>query len=112
MEDPAAFFSGCVYWGEGDVRYSKLSIRIVRGEKLPAGDLGGTSDAYVEMTLGNDDKPIEGAPTHKTEVVKKTLNPTWNYTASFDLQPAKHSDSKYVMFTVLDWDRIGDPDLL
>ena len=106
------FFSGSVYWDDDDVRRSKVSVRVVRGEKLPAGDMSGSSDAFVEITLVDDSGRIPDTPMHKTDVVKKSLNPTWNYEASFELSPYEEPETREVVFKVLDWDRIGDPTFL
>uniref|UniRef100_T1IKZ1 C2 domain-containing protein n=1 Tax=Strigamia maritima TaxID=126957 RepID=T1IKZ1_STRMM len=49
----------------------KVKVRIFAGRNLPVMDKSSeTSDAYVEIKLGNT--------TFKTEVCRKTLNPTWN----------------------------------
>lgn len=49
----------------------KVKVKILAGRNLPVMDRGSlTTDAYVEVKLGN--------VCHKTEVARKTLNPQWN----------------------------------
>ncbi|KAF2368052.1 C2 domain [Trinorchestia longiramus] len=49
----------------------KVKVRILAGRNLPVMDRAAdTTDAYVEVKLGN--------VTHKTDVFRKSLNPSWN----------------------------------
>lgn len=52
-----------------------LVVTVVEARNLPAADLNGKSDPYVQLTLKN--------VVHKTKVVKATLNPTWKETFTF-----------------------------
>lgn len=69
---------------------------IERGKDLSIKDLNGTSDPYVRIFYGNEEKYI-------TNTVTKNLNPIWNEKCQFfvhDLQTPIH-------FYVFDHDRIG-----
>lgn len=49
----------------------KVRVKILAGRNLPVMDRSSdTTDAYVEIKLGSN--------TQKTEVFRKSLNPTWN----------------------------------
>ncbi|XP_055610294.1 C2 domain-containing protein 5 isoform X2 [Uranotaenia lowii] len=49
----------------------KVKVKILAGRNLPVMDRSSdTTDAYVEIKLGSS--------THKTDVCRKSLNPTWN----------------------------------
>lgn len=53
-----------------------LFVQVVRAEHLPAADVDNTSDPYCVVWLG-------GAHSHKTAIVRRTNNPTWNETVMF-----------------------------
>lgn len=49
----------------------KVKVKIISGKNLPVMDRSSdTTDAYVEIKLGNT--------TYKTEVCRRTLHPQWN----------------------------------
>lgn len=50
-----------------------LTVTLVRAKNLIAADRGGASDPYVVFKLN-------GKEVHKSEVVKKTVNPEYNET--------------------------------
>lgn len=58
---------------------STLTVKILRGQELPAKDFSGTSDPFVKLYLLPDKK-------HKleTKVKRKNLNPHWNETFLFE----------------------------
>lgn len=58
---------------------STLTVKILRGQELPAKDFSGTSDPFVKLYLLPDKK-------HKleTKVKRKNLNPLWNETFLFE----------------------------
>lgn len=63
-----------------DFEVQNLEIRVVRCWKLPAKDLGGTSDPYVRAII---------TPYHKKYVLEtkkkmKELNPEWRETFHFE----------------------------
>lgn len=72
---------------------STLTVKILKGQDLPAKDFSGTSDPFVKIYLLPDKK-------HKleTKVKRKNLNPHWNETFLFEgsmangiLVPKTHS---------------------
>lgn len=56
-----------------------LTVKVLRGQELPAKDFSGTSDPFVKIYLLPDKK-------HKleTKVKRKNLNPHWNETFLFE----------------------------
>lgn len=56
-----------------------LTVKVLRGQDLPAKDFSGTSDPFVKIYLLPDKK-------HKleTKVKRKNLNPHWNETFLFE----------------------------
>lgn len=58
---------------------STLTVKILKGQELPAKDFSGTSDPFVKLYLLPDKK-------HKleTKVKRKNLNPHWNETFLFE----------------------------
>ncbi|KAI9207931.1 phosphatidylserine decarboxylase-domain-containing protein [Polychytrium aggregatum] len=76
---------------------STLRIQIISGRNLMAKDRGGTSDPYAILKLGDQ--------SHKTQVINKTVQPTWN--ASFDLIVTSVLHFSTIQITVWDKDFIG-----
>ena len=60
-----------------------LIIRLIRATNLPAMDILGNTDAFVEFSLG------ERKCTSKT--VKKSLNPSWNQTLMVNVRNLRES---------------------
>lgn len=56
-----------------------LTVKVLRGQELPAKDFSGTSDPFVKIYLLPDKK-------HKleTKIKRKNLNPHWNETFLFE----------------------------
>ena len=76
-----------VYWTE---------VRIERGKDLAVKDISGTSDPYIKIFYGSEEKYI-------TSVVEKTLNPIWNETFTFFTDDLNIP----LVFQIYDRDRIG-----
>jgi len=74
-----------------------LHIEIVEARNLKSADLNGFSDPYVI---------IKGTKT-KTNIVKKTLNPTWNFSTELPI-----SSFEKLTFQIYDWDRFSTDDLI
>merc|ERR1712100_252417 len=53
-----------------------LRLELVEARDLFAADLGGTSDPFCEVLVG-DATPKKGTPTKYTRVIDKTLSPKW-----------------------------------
>lgn len=62
-----------------------VRVEIVEGRNLIAADLGGTSDPFVELLVG-DEVPKKGAVPSFTSVIWKTLDPVWEETFIFEVQ--------------------------
>ncbi|PAA65306.1 hypothetical protein BOX15_Mlig019212g2 [Macrostomum lignano] len=77
-----------------------VTFSLVAGKKLMAADLGGTSDPFVRVTIGN-------RLLYKSQIVKGSLNPQWNEEFTVPV-PKKHA----VTFTVMDYDAVGKNDYL
>nr|XP_020663896.1 synaptotagmin-3 [Pogona vitticeps]XP_020663897.1 synaptotagmin-3 [Pogona vitticeps]XP_020663898.1 synaptotagmin-3 [Pogona vitticeps]XP_020663899.1 synaptotagmin-3 [Pogona vitticeps]XP_020663901.1 synaptotagmin-3 [Pogona vitticeps]XP_020663902.1 synaptotagmin-3 [Pogona vitticeps]XP_020663903.1 synaptotagmin-3 [Pogona vitticeps] len=84
----------------------QLVVRILRGVDLPAKDANGFSDPYVKMYLLPDRKK-----KFQTKVHRKTLNPVFNETFSFNV-PFAELPSRKLHFSVYDFDRFSRHDLI
>lgn len=82
-----SFSSNPVYWTE---------IFIERGKDLAIKDIGGTSDPYVKVFYGTEEKYI-------TTTVAKSLNPVWNETFTVFTDDLNIP----IYFRIFDHDRIG-----
>jgi Ca2+-dependent lipid-binding protein len=71
----------------------EITITLVEGKGLLAGDYTGKSDPYVIFQLG------ENKYTSKSKT--QTLNPTWNETFTFK---GKFKETDILHFKVWDWD--------
>ncbi|CAF4655605.1 unnamed protein product, partial [Rotaria sp. Silwood2] len=76
-----------VYWVE---------LCIERGKDLSIKDFNGTSDPYVKVYYGTEEKYV-------TNTVYKNLNPIWNEKLSFFV----HDLNIPISFCLFDYDRIG-----
>ncbi|UJR36030.1 hypothetical protein I4U23_028768 [Adineta vaga] len=73
-----------------------VELYIDRGKDLSIKDLNGTSDPYVKVFYGSEEKYV-------TNTVYKNLNPIWNEKLSFFV----HDLSIPIYFYLFDYDRIG-----
>ena len=65
----------------------KLTFKIIGAKGLKSADLNGKSDPYAVLTyISNRGKNNQ---KYKTKTIKKTLNPEWNETFTFDVIDAK-----------------------
>lgn len=76
-----------------------LHAKVLRATKLRKMDFLGQSDPYVKLKL-TDDK----APSKKTTVKFKTLNPEWN--EEFKLV-VRDPETQALQVKVFDWDQVG-----
>ncbi|KAG0275740.1 hypothetical protein BGZ95_008429 [Linnemannia exigua] len=74
-----------------------LTVTLVRAKNLIAADRGGVSDPYVVFKLN-------GKEVHKSEVVKKTVNPEYNETF---VQPISSRAEDQFTFEVFDWNQLS-----
>uniref|UniRef100_A0A8D0GPR2 Synaptotagmin 3 n=1 Tax=Sphenodon punctatus TaxID=8508 RepID=A0A8D0GPR2_SPHPU len=84
----------------------QLVVRILRALDLAAKDSNGFSDPYVKMYLLPDRKK-----KFQTKVHRKTLNPVFNETFSFNV-PFAELPSRKLHFSVYDFDRFTRHDLI
>jgi len=80
-----------------------LRVRIVGARGLRKADWHGLSDPYCVCTLAG--RPREG---FRTQIVEKTLEPRWNH----ERVVLGCTPGSELSFTVLDWDRAKEHDLL
>ncbi|KAM9960354.1 hypothetical protein ACTFIW_009488 [Dictyostelium discoideum] len=73
-----------------------LKINIIEGKDLKGLDSGGVSDCYVKFKCG----PI----STKTEVIKKSTSPIWNYMINI----GNVEENALLQFECFDWERIGN----
>jgi len=81
-----------------------IELEIVEARDLLASDSNGFSDPYVVI----DKTPGMISASSKTPVIKKTLNPVWNYSTVLHFRP----DFGKIKFRVFDWDRFSSDDPL
>jgi len=86
---------------DGKVR-DVLKVNIISARGLRKADWFGLSDPYCTLQLRGE-PGIRG----KTDVKKKTLEPTWNYKA----EVARY-DGQSLVLKIYDWDRVGSHDYL
>ena len=67
-------------------------------------DLNGKADPFVELKYRKSKL--------KSDVVRKTLNPTWQSPAVITLACVDHAEAKKLKITVMDWDRWSSPDFM
>ncbi|KAG0237966.1 hypothetical protein BGW42_008066 [Actinomortierella wolfii] len=75
----------------------KMCIHIARAENLASRDRNGFSDPFVKVTIGGK--------RFTTHVIYKTLNPVWDATFEFEVEPLSLPENVRLKFW--DKDRIG-----
>ncbi|GAV48352.1 hypothetical protein ZYGR_0I06490 [Zygosaccharomyces rouxii] len=81
-----------------------LTVTAKAAENLISADRNGLSDPFLKFFL-NDDK----SPIFKTKRINKTLNPTWDETATFEIH---NRVNDYLRIAVMDWDAGNADDLI
>lgn len=79
-----------------------LHVKVLRASKLKKKDLFGASDPYVKLKLTDD-----RAPSKKTTVKHKNLNPEWN--EEFNVV-VRDPQTQILEFNVYDWEQVGKHD--
>ncbi|KAM7479442.1 hypothetical protein LguiA_027655 [Lonicera macranthoides] len=79
-----------------------VHVKVVRAMKLKKKDLMGASDPYVKIKLTEDK-----APSKKTTVKHKNLNPEWN--EEFNMV-VRDPETQALEFNVYDWEQVGKHD--
>ncbi|XP_074279089.1 synaptotagmin-1-like [Silene latifolia] len=76
-----------------------LHVKVLRAMNLRKKDLLGGADPYVKLKLTQDK-----APSKKTTVKYKTLNPEWN--EEFNIT-VRDPESQVLEFSMYDWEKVG-----
>ncbi len=76
-------------------------IVVVEAAEVPVADSDGGSDPFLVISIGSK--------THKTSVVKHSLNPVWNETKVIEIKDPMRDG---VGFLLYDWDRFSVNDLI
>ncbi|KAK2536614.1 Syt8 [Columba guinea] len=84
----------------------KLKVGVKQAAELKAMDSGGTSDPYVIVYLTSDVKK-----KYETKVYRKTLNPVFNETFTFQVPQAEVPESTLVM-QIYDFNRFAKHDII
>ncbi|KAK3727771.1 hypothetical protein QZH41_016415 [Actinostola sp. cb2023] len=85
----------------------KLQITIVEAKALKSMDLSGYSDPYVKIALVQEGRKIK---KKKTTVKKRTLDPYFNETFTFQV-PFEKIEQSSLIISALDYDRVGKSEL-
>ncbi|NXD83796.1 SYT1 protein, partial [Halcyon senegalensis] len=100
--------------GRGKLQYSleynfraqELKVGVKQAAELKAMDSGGTSDPYVIVYLTSDTKK-----RYETKVYRKTLNPIFNESFTFQVPQAEVAESTLVM-QIYDFNRFAKHDII
>ncbi|NXD96057.1 SYT1 protein, partial [Chaetorhynchus papuensis] len=87
-------------------RQQELKVGVKQAVELKAMDSGGTSDPYVIVYLTSDVKK-----RYETKVYRKTLNPIFNESFTFQVPHAEVSESTLVM-QIYDFNRFSKHDII
>ncbi|NXI11203.1 SYT1 protein, partial [Irena cyanogastra] len=91
---------------EYNFRIQELKVGVKQAVELKAMDSGGTSDPYVIVYLTSDMKK-----RYETKVHRKTLNPIFNESFTFQVLQAEVSESTLVM-QIYDFNRFTKHDII
>ncbi|NXY47938.1 SYT1 protein, partial [Ceuthmochares aereus] len=105
---------GMEQMGRGKLQYSleynfrmqELKVGVKQAAELKAMDSGGTSDPYVIVYLTSDMKK-----KYETKVYRKTLNPIFNESFTFQVAQAEVPESTLVM-QIYDFNRFAKHDII
>jgi Ca2+-dependent lipid-binding protein len=83
----------------------KLTVVVMKAKNLPQFDITGFADPYVKIYLHFNGQCIAKKKSH---VKKRTLDPVWNESFTFDLpiSDPKSIDDASLEVVVMDWDRV------
>lgn len=87
----------------------RLHIKLREARNLPAKDANGFSDPFVKSYLLPD---TSKKTKQKTHVVKKNLNPVWDFSYSYANQTVEELRNRVLELTVWDFDRGSSNDFL
>ena len=80
-----------------------VAITVVRANSLPKMDMTGFADPYVKLSFDGQE--------FTTATIKQNVNPVWNEEFRIKVTPGRN-DHQDVVFTIFDWDRMGDDDTI
>eukprot|EP01028_Stygiella_incarcerata_P010829 TRINITY_DN583_c0_g1_i1.p1 TRINITY_DN583_c0_g1~~TRINITY_DN583_c0_g1_i1.p1 ORF type:complete len:565 (-),score=145.11 TRINITY_DN583_c0_g1_i1:129-1823(-) len=81
-----------------------------RGNKLAKKDLFGKSDPFLVISRSQESGGF--IPVHKTEVIKKNLNPQWAKFSVPIVQLCNGDEYRPLLFEVFDWNKSGKHELI
>lgn len=97
LEGPVSEKLGRIQFSVGyNFQESTLTVKIMKGQDLPAKDFSGTSDPFVKIYLLPDKKN-----KLETKVKRKNLNPHWNETFLFEGQCGDDISSLVSLFVLV-----------
>ncbi|KAL4228206.1 neural precursor cell expressed [Mactra antiquata] len=85
-----------------------LHIKVISGTNLAKKDIFGASDPYVRVSLYRGDRDTGIIDTVHTSTIKKTLNPKWDESMYFRVNPRDN----VLLFEVFDSNRLTRDDFL
>ncbi|XP_076311214.1 synaptotagmin-1-like isoform X2 [Tachypleus tridentatus] len=81
----------------------KLTVVILEAKNLKKMDVGGLSDPYVKISIHQGNRRLK---KKKTTIKKRTLNPYYNESFTFQVS-FEQIQKVHLVVTVVDYDRIG-----
>ncbi|XP_065195164.1 copine-1-like [Sycon ciliatum] len=78
--------------------------------KLDKKDFFGKSDPFLEFSRANPDGTF--TPVHRTEIIKNSLNPSWQPFSLSSRQLCNSDDSRQIRIQCHDWDSDGSTDYI
>ncbi|XP_031557758.1 uncharacterized protein LOC116294313 isoform X2 [Actinia tenebrosa] len=79
----------------------ELMLQILEAKNLPGKDADGMSDPFCKISLLPDKK---GKTKHKTPIIKRSLNPSWNYKMEYEDLSIDDLNERVLEITVWDHD--------
>lgn len=87
----------------------ELHVHLLEARNLPGMDANGMSDPYCKCLLLPDKK---GKTKHKTPVIKRTLNPTFDHKFSYDELSPDDLKGRVLEITIYDFDLASSDEFL
>jgi len=87
--------------------FSRFSVSIIEGKKLPKMDVLGSIDAYCKVHIGES-----GNESFETQVVKNNKSPKWNETFHCHNPRDNLRTNENIEIIVMDWDKATQDDVV